>query len=48
VTARAARQLRPGVAAWLPIVLATMHLCWGTGFLTSPRRLICALRRPAG
>jgi succinoglycan biosynthesis protein ExoA len=48
VTARAARQVRPGVAAWLPIVLATMHLCWGTGFLTSPRRLICALRRPAG
>ena len=27
--------------AWvrLPIVLITMHMCWGTGFLTSPRRL---------
>ncbi len=25
---------------WLPVVLATMHLCWGTGFLTSPRGLI--------
>jgi len=27
--------------AWvrLPVVLATMHMCWGTGFLTSPRRL---------
>lgn len=25
--------------AWLPAVLATMHWCWGTGFLTSPRRL---------
>ena len=24
---------------WLPVVLATMHLCWGAGFLTSPRRL---------
>jgi succinoglycan biosynthesis protein ExoA len=24
---------------WLPAVLATMHLCWGAGFLTSPRRL---------
>jgi glycosyltransferase involved in cell wall biosynthesis len=25
--------------AWLPVVLATMHLCWGAGFLTSSRRL---------
>ena len=24
---------------WLPIVLATMHLSWGIGFLTSSRRL---------
>ena len=24
---------------WLPVVLATMHLCWGAGFLTSSRRL---------
>jgi hypothetical protein len=24
---------------WLPLVTATMHLAWGTGFLTSPRRL---------
>jgi succinoglycan biosynthesis protein ExoA len=23
----------------LPLALATMHLCWGAGFLTSPRRL---------
>ncbi len=30
------------VAAWvrLPVVLVTMHLCWGIGFLTSPRRLV--------
>lgn len=34
------------VAAWarLPLVLATMHLSWGAGFLTSPRRL--AFRAP--
>ena len=31
--------------AWLPVVLDTMHLCWGAGFLTSPRRLAKA---PAG
>jgi hypothetical protein len=24
----------------LPVVLATMHLTWGWGFLTSPRRLV--------
>jgi succinoglycan biosynthesis protein ExoA len=24
---------------WLPVVTATMHLAWGAGFLTSPRRL---------
>jgi hypothetical protein len=23
----------------LPLVLATMHVCWGTGFLTSPASL---------
>ena len=26
-------------AVRLPVVLATMHLCWGWGFLTSSRRL---------
>ena len=40
VTACAARQLRPAVAARLPVALATMHLAWGAGFLTSPRRLV--------
>jgi hypothetical protein len=40
VTAMAARQLPPRVAARLPAVLATMHLSWGAGFLTSPRRLV--------
>jgi hypothetical protein len=23
----------------VPAVLAAMHMCWGAGFLTSPRRL---------
>jgi succinoglycan biosynthesis protein ExoA len=31
--------------ARLPVVLAVMHMCWGAGFLTSPRRL--ASRPPA-
>jgi succinoglycan biosynthesis protein ExoA len=30
----------PGrVRVQLPLILAVMHMCWGTGFLTSPRRL---------
>ena len=37
---RAARQIAPAAAARLPLVLATMHMTWGTGFLTSPRRLV--------
>jgi succinoglycan biosynthesis protein ExoA len=36
----AARLLRPSAAARLPLVLAAMHICWGAGFLTSPRRLV--------
>ncbi len=39
VAVRARRDLPSQVAARLPIALATMHLCWGTGFLTSPRGL---------
>ncbi len=31
--------------AWLPVVLATMHISWGIGFLTSSRRLT---RTPSG
>ncbi|HWG00562.1 MAG TPA: glycosyltransferase family 2 protein [Trebonia sp.] len=27
------------VRARVPVVLATMHMCWGLGFLSSPRRL---------
>ncbi|MFC0549691.1 glycosyltransferase family 2 protein [Planotetraspora thailandica] len=33
------RQLKPAALVRLPLVYATMHLSWGTGFLTSPRRL---------
>jgi hypothetical protein len=36
----ALRHLRPGVAARVPRVLATMHIAWGAGFLTSPRSLL--------
>jgi succinoglycan biosynthesis protein ExoA len=38
------RGVSPGVRARIPLVLATMHLCWGTGFLTSPKRLARATR----
>ncbi len=27
------RRMDPRARAWLPIVLATMHLCWGAGFI---------------
>jgi hypothetical protein len=40
VTVATARLLRPSVVARLPLVLATMHICWGIGFLTSPGRLM--------
>lgn len=33
------RDLPAGVRARVPVVLATMHMCWGAGFLTSPRGL---------
>jgi glycosyltransferase involved in cell wall biosynthesis len=33
------RGLTAGVKARLPLVLAVMHMCWGAGFLTSPRGL---------
>lgn len=34
------RGLPPGDLARLPVVLATMHLSWGIGFLTSPASLV--------
>jgi hypothetical protein len=39
ITALLARGLPVGVRVRVPVVLATMHMCWGLGFLTSPRRL---------
>ncbi|HEX9035074.1 MAG TPA: glycosyltransferase family 2 protein, partial [Streptosporangiaceae bacterium] len=40
VTLTAARKVSGRVLAWLPVVFATMHICWGTGFLTSPKHLV--------
>ncbi len=34
-----ARRVPAGVRIRVPLVLGVMHMCWGTGFLTSPRRL---------
>jgi len=45
VAAMASRRIRLGVAARLPAVLATMHVAWGTGFLTSPRSLMPSAAR---
>jgi succinoglycan biosynthesis protein ExoA len=33
------RRLPIACLAWMPAVLATMHMAWGWGFVTSPRRL---------
>ena len=44
VAAAYARDEPPGVRARIPLVLATMHMCWGAGYLTSPRRFA----RPKG
>jgi cellulose synthase/poly-beta-1,6-N-acetylglucosamine synthase-like glycosyltransferase len=40
VTTTAAKSLRGLALALLPVALATMHISWGVGFLTSPRRLV--------
>ena len=42
VTVRAGTDGRIGrnSLAWLPVVLGTMHICWGLGFLTSRRSLV--------
>jgi succinoglycan biosynthesis protein ExoA len=39
VAAVLARSVPFGVRARIPLVLATMHMCWGAGYLSSPRRL---------
>ncbi|UCM91781.1 glycosyltransferase family 2 protein [Streptomyces marincola] len=44
----AGRGLPPGARARIPLALATMHMAWGWGFLTSPRKLarkVAASRR---
>jgi GT2 family glycosyltransferase len=46
VTGLAARDLPGSVLVRLPVALATMHVSWGTGFLTSPRRLQPGRARP--
>ncbi len=46
--ARAARLLHVPIAVLVPLVLATMHVCWGVGFLTSPRSLIPGGASPGG
>jgi glycosyltransferase involved in cell wall biosynthesis len=46
-SALTARGLPPHVAVRLPLVYACMHLTWGVGFLTSPRRLARQARRAA-
>ncbi|HLH58726.1 MAG TPA: glycosyltransferase family 2 protein [Streptosporangiaceae bacterium] len=46
VAAAAARRLPPGIRARVPLALATMHLFWGAGFLTSPRGLLRGRNRP--
>ena len=45
VAALAARTVPARVVARIPMVVPTMHICWGIGFLTSPRSLIPG-RRP--
>lgn len=45
--AYAARRLPFRVAAKVPLALVTMHMCWGSGFLTSPRSLVPGARRTA-
>jgi len=42
IAASASRELPAAVAFQLPIALATMHMSWGVGFLTSPRSLSAA------
>jgi len=39
VAAVFARDVPPSVRARVPAVLAVMHMCWGAGFLCSPKRL---------
>jgi glycosyl transferase family 2 len=40
IGALATRELPARAAARVPLALGTMHMSWGVGFLTSPRRLV--------
>jgi hypothetical protein len=42
------RGLPAGALLRLPLAVATMHLSWGAGFLTSPRRLAAPVTPAAG
>jgi succinoglycan biosynthesis protein ExoA len=42
------RGLPAGVRARVPLVLGVMHMCWGTGFLTSPGELHQSRGRETG
>jgi cellulose synthase/poly-beta-1,6-N-acetylglucosamine synthase-like glycosyltransferase len=42
-----ARGVPAGIRARVPLVLGVMHMCWGAGFLTSPRKLHRTRRREA-
>ncbi|HYY19928.1 MAG TPA: glycosyltransferase family 2 protein [Streptosporangiaceae bacterium] len=42
------RDLPLSVRSRVPVALATMHLCWGAGFLTSSRGLLRRMARAAG
>jgi hypothetical protein len=39
VCAALSREVPAAVRVRLPLILGVMHMCWGAGFLTSPRRL---------
>jgi succinoglycan biosynthesis protein ExoA len=45
-SAKSAQSVQGRALALLPVVLATMHISWGVGFLTSPRRLVPTPARP--
>ena len=48
VAAVLAGEVPPSVRARIPVALATMHLCWGAGFLTSSRELLRKMAQPVG
>lgn len=48
VVSASARGASMRVRGWLLLALPTMHLCWGWGFLTSPRGLVGSVPARAG